>query len=457
MTNGEADRGRLRPLPSPADGRFAVDRDAMRRNSERRRPQPAGSAQPQSSGETAVFKDRRALADRRCKPAASRLALFCNIASRLIENVLSTCPVESYRKGDGILAPGQNNSNVYLVLSGRLQVDLDETDSTQPIFIEAGECIGELSMIDGKPVSARVTAAADCRILVVDDQKFWSDIISVPGVARNLMVTLSERMRKNNDRVLQRARAQLQLEHLRKELQVAREIQAGMLPRMPLALDRSDVEAHGLMLPASDVGGDFFDVVLLDSDRLFVAVGDVCGKGIASALFMARTVALLRARAAARKSPAAILADMNNLLCENNASGIFVTLLCGVLDLKTGTFSYANGGHVPPILFGPEAAPAFLGMPKGLIVGTIEGNTYSVARQTLLPGQGIVLYSDGVTEATASTQELFGTARFLRSIERNAARPVPDLTAAVVDEIGAFADVREQSDDITLLAFRFLG
>src|SRR5262249_9194247 len=152
---------------------------------------------------------------------------------------------------------------------------------------------GELSIIDGKPVSAYVIAGAGSRVLIVPQDVFWARILPHPGIARNLLQMLTERMRRNNDAILEGMRRQLAYEHLQKELAFAREIQASMLPeRRPGGSGALDICAA--MEPAREVGGDLYDFFHVDGGELCFLVGDVSDKGLPAALFMARTVDIVR-------------------------------------------------------------------------------------------------------------------------------------------------------------------
>ena len=174
------------------------------------------------------------------------------------------------------------------------------------IPILPGESVGELSVIDGKPTSAYIVAMSEARVLDLPGSLFWSRLAPIPGVMRNLISALTVRMRRSNEAILTAQRKQLDLEHLRRELQVARQLQTSMIPLAGrLFPERRDVEIAGMMTPASEVGGDFFDAFFVDDRHLFLCVGDVSGHGIPAALFMARTMGLIRIAAMARAVPTA--------------------------------------------------------------------------------------------------------------------------------------------------------
>ena len=216
-----------------------------------------------------------------------------------------------------------------MLLSGQLVAYLDGARRPESgIPIQPGESVGEMSAIDGKPASAFVVAVTESRLLLLPGRLFWSRFGNVPAVMRNLLASLSERMRRGNEAMLEAQHKQLSLEHVRRELQIARQLQTSMIPlRGRLFPERGDIEIAGMMDPASDVGGDFFDAFFVDERHLFVCVGDVSGHGIPAALFMARAIGLIRSRRWAHAIPSSY-SRINEQLCARNAANIFVTLFC---------------------------------------------------------------------------------------------------------------------------------
>ena len=428
-----------------------------KRGSERRKSGPE-SAIPPWSADAGAFLERRQSLDRRQHGYISRLQLFSGIPYHLIEDVLKTCPVLELASGEVMLTPGQRNDSIYLLLAGGLQIHLGARDTNDFIVIGPGECIGELSIIDGKPVSAYVVAETACRVLIIHEAVFWGSIIPIPEVARNLMIVLSERMRLNNKLILERLKSHLMLEHLQKELQVAKRIQASMLPStFPLFPERADVDIFAVMDAAKDIGGDFFDAFFVKPDRLFIGIGDVSGKGIPAALFMARSMTQLRMEALRDLPPDEILARVNSRLCENNESGMFVTLFCGILDLQTGDLRYSNAGHNPPLADAAGGSFDFIEVPRGTVVGIMEDARFECARMRLQPGQTLMLYTDGVTEAMNPRQELYSEERFRETLSSGRRADAKAIIEAVRGDIDSFAQGASQSDDITMLALRYLG
>lgn len=386
------------------------------------------------------------------------IALFRDADERELDEALADCEVLLLPAGTPLLRAGEANRHVYVLLSGRLVAQLgEEASADNAIDILPGECVGEFSAIDHKPVSALVLADSDVRVLRLDGELFWNRLMLLRGVAANLMVTLTERMRRSNLKALALQRERLELKHLRKELEVARQLQASMLPlQRPLFPWRTDLEVCGLMEPASKVGGDLFDVFFVDGRTLFVCVGDVSGHGIAAALFMVRVIGLLRSLAMETTQPDRLLEALNDRLCVGNDTSLFVTLFCGFLDVESGRFVYSNGGHCVPVVFGRgEAAP--LDIPRGVLVGAASGRHYSSKECQLPVGKTLFCYSDGLTEAEDAAGDPFSESRTLELLRTGASSALPDLLDSLYEKVVRHAGARPLADDCTMLAVRRLA
>lgn len=233
------------------------------------------------------------------------------------------------------------------------------------------------------------------------------------------------------------------------ELRIARRIQEDMLPKSSLDLD--GLAVHGLLAPAKEVGGDLYDYYVRDG-KLFFCIGDVCGKGVPAAMVMAVVHSLLRMLSEREEDPARIIGDLNREACQNNESGVFVTLFLGVLDLATGRLRYCNAGHDHPVLARDtvEELQALANVP----VGTFDDFQYQAQETVISPGTLLFLYTDGVTEAKDAGRRQYGRERLLRTLSTCSREP-----AAIVREIEhsvrAYSGTAGQSDDITTLAIRF--
>jgi len=242
-------------------------------------------------------------------------------------------------------------------------------------------------------------------------------------------------------------------EKIEKELQVARVIQMDLLPRdFP---QEDDIELFATLKPARQVGGDFYDFFFLEPDRLCFVIGDVSGKGVPAALFMSMAKALIKASAQTVQTPAGILDTVNRELSQDNDTCTFVTVFIGILDLKSGELSFANGGHNYPLIYEPGGHPEFLEGGKSMILGIDEETVYTGATIKLQPDQGLCLYTDGITEAFNEMDQEFSDERLIAFVAANTRRPVKELVDLLVLEVETFAGKRPQADDITVLALRY--
>ena len=245
-------------------------------------------------------------------------------------------------------------------------------------------------------------------------------------------------------------------ESMEGQLRIAKAIQMSMIPNETFP-DQAVFNICGIMHPAKEVGGDLYNYFLIDDDHLAFTIGDVSDKGIPAALFMAMTNTLIKAITLSGLSPAEVLFKANNELCKENEQCMFVTLLLGILNLKTGEVEYANAGHNPFILMENQNSAEYRKMSAGMVLAAFSDVNYVNERFVLNPNDTIFMYTDGVTEAMNSDHHLFGEERLLESIKKTDSLAVPDLIDETIKEVNLFVDGNEQSDDITILALRFLS
>lgn len=247
-------------------------------------------------------------------------------------------------------------------------------------------------------------------------------------------------------------------ERMNGELHAAHDIQMGLLPRnFQQIMDAVHVDVHAILQPAREVGGDFYDILLLENGHLGVVVGDVSGKGVPASLHMAMTKTLIKAAAhTGRLSPMEVVRVVNDELCRENDACIFVTAFFASLDTATGELHYANAGHNPPLHLRADGRVEFL-TGSGVVLGLVEGAAYSTQRVTLAPGDSLILYTDGVIEALNSRQEFFTEARLKTEAAGVLGQPAASVVSTLVHRVQAFADGAPQTDDIIVLALRYLG
>jgi phosphoserine phosphatase RsbU/P len=247
-------------------------------------------------------------------------------------------------------------------------------------------------------------------------------------------------------------------ERIESELRIAHTIQMSFLPRrFPPFPQRSDIDLYAALEPAREVGGDFYDFFLLGEDRLFVAIGDVSDKGIAAALFMAVTKSLLKGSAEKDIEPAELLQRVNQELCRENDAMMFATVFCGVLHLQTGLFCYSNAGHNPPLLRRRGEAPVWLEIPAGLVLGVLPDANYASMSLLLAPGDCLLLYTDGITDALDLREQAFSAQRLLQVAEGPPEESASAMVQRIFGRVVDYAAGADQADDMALLSMRYLG
>jgi sigma-B regulation protein RsbU (phosphoserine phosphatase) len=281
------------------------------------------------------------------------------------------------------------------------------------------------------------------------------DFATKPIDLDDLSVTI-EKAAEQIDYIKKSQAEHTQLESLKTDLAVAGDIQQAILPRIfpPFPEDEDVLDLAALMTPAKDVGGDFYDFFRIDKDRIGVVIADVAGKGVPAAIFMAVSRTLIRAIGMQGYEPDVCLTKANSLLCQESVDQMFVTVFYAIYNLRTGVLDYCNGGHNSPYIIRSGGQVEAMPISQNCLVGVIEGVTYKKEQTQLQEGDMLVMYTDGVNEATNTTFEEYGDDRMeklLGQLNVNSCREVIDRQLA---DVRAFANGAEQSDDITLLALK---
>jgi len=249
-----------------------------------------------------------------------------------------------------------------------------------------------------------------------------------------------------------------QLESLKTDLAVASEIQQAILPRVfppfPELVDQIDMAA--LMVPAKDVGGDFYDIFRIDEDHFGFTIADVSGKGIPAAIFMAVSRTLIRATGIRGGSPSDCLAYSNKLLSAESVDCMFVTVFYGIYNIKTGEVTYCNAGHNPPYLLKSNGEVKALPLAKDPMVGAISDIEYHEESIQLEKGEMLILFTDGVTEAMNVSFEEYGDERLVAALKNAVGSNCQEMINAVKADVSEFTEEAEQSDDITMLTIKRL-
>ena len=246
----------------------------------------------------------------------------------------------------------------------------------------------------------------------------------------------------------------MEKERIGAELELARRIQADMLPNIfPAFPDRPEFDIYATMTPAKEVGGDFYDFFMIDDDHLGMVIADVSGKGVPAALFMMMSKILINNFALLGISPAKVLERTNDTICQKNEEEMFVTAWVGVLEISTGKLTAANAGHEYPVIRNPGGSFELFKDKHGFVIGGMDGIRYRDYEVTIEEGGSLFIYTDGVPEATNAQNELFGTDRLLDALNGCEGKDPQAMLAAVKGAVDEFVGDADQFDDLTMLGF----
>lgn len=389
----------------------------------------------------------------------AKYQLFKDFTPNEIQQILHSSAVRQLAAGETLISPGRANDTLFLLIEGELSVTLAGDDEGQISFpIQVGDCLGEMSLIMARPTSALAEAKQASQVLCIPESCFWNRIGLTQKGVRNLMDIMASRLRRSNHSLMRELVEQLKYQHLQKELETAGKIQASMVPDGDkLLLNRPAVDAYALINQARIVGGDFYDVLMLDDDRLYFAIGDVSGKGMPASLLMMRTVTSLRLLAGNDPSFEKVLPSVNNMLARKNDDMMFVTIFAGVLHLGTGLLRFANGGHNPPFIALDGGDFQLMDLPAGTLVGVDPDAKFSLAELQLHPGDSLLLYTDGITEAMNTQKLMFGTRHTGRVLNEQKHPNMQSLVQHLENTVQAYVGSAPQNDDLTVLGLRYLG
>jgi serine phosphatase RsbU (regulator of sigma subunit) len=409
------------------------------------------------------------------------LPLFRAFADADLKQLSASLAQQRLEPGEVLFWQGEAGHECYVILAGELEVIAHPGRSEIRLEVrQAGQIIGEMALIDPSPRSATVRALTECHVAILGEQAFTALMYHNPELMYDMLRSNTARLRRTSQQMiadmeaknaellaayneLQAAQSErIRLSRIDEELAVARRIQELFLPRKLPQPPGWRVAAFSR--GAQAIGGDFFDCIELPGGQLGIVVADVCGKGVPAALFVALTRSLLRAASLAPwafqrgdgTSAEDVLAGAlwftnDYIASEHGESNMFITLFYGVLEPETGELYYLNAGHNPPLLIDSEAETALELDSSALPLGIVAGQVYETSRVTLAPGQQLISFSDGITEAMSVAGEPFGDQRLLQALRDHASAPAPELVAAITQLVDQHAAGAPQADDMTLL------
>jgi len=282
------------------------------------------------------------------------------------------------------------------------------------------------------------------------------DFITKPIDFEDLEITISNAIEQYTS--LKKAlEVENRLSDIEKELQVAYTIQQSIIPHQFEPFPNNyNFAILGKMIPAKEVGGDFFDFFRLDEKHLGFIIADVSGKSVSAALFMAMTRAIIRTTSLQADSPSDCLTKSNTILCVNNDSCMFVTAFYGILNIETGEIACANAGHNPPFILRASNKVEEIARNEGIPLGVADDTLYSTHLIQLKKEDCLVLYTDGITEAMNAKKELYTEKRFLESLTNANSRTLAEFSERILQDVQNFVDGAPSADDITFLCIKQL-
>jgi sigma-B regulation protein RsbU (phosphoserine phosphatase) len=407
------------------------------------------------------------------------LSLFAGLDQATTTLVVEHLTEEVFPAGHVVFEDNAPGDTLYIIKSGLVQVSKTLDNGQEHVLAELGpgEFFGEMALLEEKPRSARVSTRTSTRLLAMSRQTFNTLIERHPVVAANFLKSISARLRRRNheqdillrekqvlveelaakNAALECALAELRAamatvaehERVKRDLEIAREIQRQMLPADFPQLP--GLQLHATTVPSRWVGGDFYDAVPMGRQCIGLLLGDVSGKGIPAAMQMARLMGEFRACVSHRADPTGVLEVLNELLCQRNTQWTsFVTVQYLVLDLARRHLRFVCAGHPPILLCHANGQIERLGSLPNLPLGIENTFTYRQEEHWLRPDDRLLLYSDGTYELQNAQGEMFGISRLAESFAAAPASPAAAI-AAIQAALNAFSDVPNPHDDTTLL------
>lgn len=401
-----------------------------------------------------------------------KIPLFENVPSDEIIKMVRGLPIQSYEPGDYLFRSGEPGEHLYVVMDGTLEVVLaaDTPDELLLRVCGPGEYVGEMGLIlqDGKR-TASVRAKGKSHTWALSRAKFAQVLQQWPVIAYSMVNILSQRLDATNSATfrdlteknhqLQKAYDDLKAaqelliekERLERELQVAAEIQLSILPDVLPLVEHFDFGAR--ILPARQVGGDFYDVFKVGQSKLGIVIGDVADKGVPSALFMARTHALVMAEAdTGGITPGEVMRLVNGHITHLEKSSQFVTALYGLLNSASGEFVYARAGHEPPLLLNADGSVERIPHGPGMSLGLWDAITLDERVVLLKPGSTLLLFTDGMTDCRNPDGVAFGLERIQTTLSALVGLSAQDVCDKLLETLLSYQNGAKQDDDVTLVA-----
>jgi serine phosphatase RsbU (regulator of sigma subunit) len=397
-----------------------------------------------------------------------RLPLLEGVEAAVLERLAESLTERRFQPGQIVFEEGSTGADVYVIVEGRVQVVKGQGDEEMVLAERgAGDLFGEMGLLERSPRFATIRAVEPTRVLQLPEEGVRSLLAAEPQFLYRTVQLLSARLRqadlhmiadlqrKNQElarayRDLQEAQAALvEKERLEHELELAQNLQLSILPDEFPQLP--GIRCAARSRSARQVGGDFYDVIPLDSERLGLVMADVSDKGMPAAIFMALTRSLIRAEAKRESSPQRVLLNVHQLLLEMSRAEMFVTVFYGVLHPARGSLRYARAGHDLPLLYSHATGESRFLTAAGMALGYVEDVFLEEADEVLRPGDQLVLYTDGILHAESPAGEFYGIERLRETVSSAGAMTAGALCDLVFERVGRFQAGTVQFDDMALL------
>jgi sigma-B regulation protein RsbU (phosphoserine phosphatase) len=347
----------------------------------------------------------------------------------------------------------QDGSEALDILSQNGNIDIVLTDINMP-NMDGLTFLTKLDDLNKQLKAVMVSAYGDMKNIRTAMNRGAYDFVTKPIDFEDLELTINKAI-KDLELLKIAKKAQQDLIQIRQELNVAGDIQQSILPKnFNIFPCDSRIEIAAKMIPAQDIGGDFYDFFMLDDTHLGIVIGDVSGKGMPAAIFMAISRTLLKALAFSSQSPHECLENVNYLLNQDNPRSMFVTLFYGILNTKTGELEYSNGGHNSPFVINEFLDITTLNHCGGCALGVTEEIEYKSEKIVLKPGNSLVLYTDGIPEAINNKQEVYSINRLTEVFKNSTSKSCHQMIQTLVAEVESFTGKIQRSDDITAMVIK---
>jgi sigma-B regulation protein RsbU (phosphoserine phosphatase) len=348
----------------------------------------------------------------------------------------------------------QNGAEALAKLKEDAAIELVLSDINMP-EMDGLTLLTKMSELSFSTKAVIVSAYGDMKNIRTAMNRGAFDFVIKPIDFEDLEITIKKTLHEIAA-IKQAVEARDQLVAIHQELSIASNIQQSILPRQfPPFPEKTALDIFAEMIPAKEVGGDFYDFFLIDDDRLGFVIGDVSGKGVPASIFMAVSHTLIRAIALTGVSPAECLQQVNVTLSRENVRSMFVTIFYAVLNLRTGELEYCNGGHNPPFYLAKNGQIEFLQKVGGLALGVMDKAKYEAKKLALQSGDGLFLYTDGITEAMDAVNNEFSEKRLQDFLKQSHAASPAEMIRGAVEAVRACAAGAPQADDITALAIKY--